>query len=111
MKKGLFICCLLACALMGCEKASQPAATAERQPERKEQASAPAPAALWSKEFKDQTLKECIQHATANGDSEGVRKCRCVVDKAAATITEERFKAIGTDAQVKATVKQIGATC
>ena len=42
-------------------------------------------------------LKECIQNATAQADSKGAGKCKCVVEKASTTIPEQRFKAIHAD--------------
>lgn len=102
MKQGLLILCLIAFALAGCEKASPPANI--------QQGVSPPPA-LWSAEFKNQTLNECVERAKADGNSQGELKCKCVVEKAAATIPEQRFKAIGSDPEVKALVKQIGAAC
>jgi hypothetical protein len=107
MKQGSLIFCLIAIALVGCEKASEP----DRQSERKTLPSVSPPLAMWSPEFKSQTLNECTQRATADANPDGVRRCKCVVEKASATIPEQRFKAIGTDPQVKALMKQIGAAC
>jgi len=66
---------------------------------------------MWSPEFRDRTLNECIQSATADGNPKGVGKCKCVVEKASTTILEQRFKAIKTDPEVKAMVRQIGVAC
>lgn len=111
MKHGSLIFCLITFALLGCEKAGEPAIEAERQAERKDQQSVSPPPAMWSPEFTTQTLNECIQSATRDGNAQGVQKCKCVVEKASATIPEQRFKAIGTDPEVKALIKQIGAAC
>ena len=111
MKHGSLIFCLIAFSLAGCEKAGEPVGKAERQVERKDQQSVSPPPALWSAEFKDQTLKECIQRATQDMNTEGVRRCKCVIEKAATTIPEQRFKTIDTDPQVKESLRQIGAAC
>jgi hypothetical protein len=114
MKQGipaLLTISLITLALVGCEKAAEPANKVERQTERKDQQSVPPPVALWSPEFKDQTLNECIQRATAEANTEGVRRCKCVVEKASTTIPELRFKAVQTDPAVKEQIRQIGATC
>lgn len=111
MKPGLLIICLIAFSLIGCEKAGEPANKAEPQAERKDQPSVPPALALWSAEFKKQTLDECIQSATRDGNSEGVRRCKCVIEKASTTIPEQRFKTINSDPEVKQSIKQIGATC
>jgi hypothetical protein len=111
MKQGSLIFCLIAFGLVGCEKASEPANRAEPQAERKDQQIGSAPLAMWSPEFKNQTLNECIQRATADGNSTGVLKCKCVVEKASATIPEQRFKTINTDPEVKELIKQIGVAC
>ena len=66
---------------------------------------------MWSPEFKNQTLSECTQRATADENPTGVRKCKCIIEKASTTIPEQRFKTIGTDPEVKALIKQIGAAC
>ena len=66
---------------------------------------------MWSPEFKNQTLNECIQRATADMSPEGVRKCKCVIEKASTTIPEQRFKEIDTNPEVKGLIKQIGSTC
>ena len=109
MKHGSLIFCLIAIASVGCEKAGEPAV--ERQAERKDQQSVSAPLAMWSPEFRDQTLNECIQSATADGNPKGARKCKCVVEKASTTIPEQRFKAVNTDPKVKEMIRQIGAAC
>ena len=111
MKHGSLIFCLVAFSLAGCGKAGVPASNVERQAEQKDQQSASPALALWSPEFKDQTLKQCIQRATQDMNTEGVRRCRCVIEKAATTIPEQRFKAIGTDPEVKESLRQIGAAC
>ena len=111
MRRDPLIFCLVAFALLGCEKASEPASKIELQAERKDLQSGSPPFLMWSPEFRDQTLKECIQSATADGSAQGVRKCKCVVEKASTTIPEQRFKAIQTDPAIKDQVKQIGAGC
>ena len=111
MKHGSLIFCLIALTLVGCEKAREPANKVELQAERKVQQVISPPLAMWSPEFKNQTLNECIQRATADKNSAGVRKCKCVVEKASTTIPEQRFKTIDTDPEVKALIKQIGAAC
>jgi hypothetical protein len=111
MKHGSLIFCLISFSLLGCEKASEPAGKVEQQAERKDQQSVSPPVAMWSPEFKEQTLKECIQRATQDMNTEGVRRCKCVIEKAAATIPEQRFKAIGTDPEVKESLRKIGAAC
>ena len=111
MKQGSIIFCLIAFGLVGCEKAGEPANKGELQAERKAEQSVSPPLSLWSAEFKNQTLNECIQRATADGNSKGVLKCKCVVEKASATIPEQRFKAIQSDPEVKGLIKQIGMTC
>ena len=111
MKQGSLILCLIAMALAGCEKVSEPANKVELQAERKDQQSVSSPLAMWSPEFKNQTLNECIQRATEDRNPDGVRKCKCVVEKASTTIPEQRFKAIGTDPEVKGLIKQIGFAC
>ena len=111
MKQSLCILGLIALALLGCDRAGGPANKVEAQTERKDQQAVAPPATLWSAEFKSQTLNECSQSATREGNADGVRKCQCVVDKASATIPEQRFKTIGTDAEVKEMVRKIGATC
>ena len=111
MKHGLLVFCLVAVALAGCEKAGEPANKVEPQAERKDQQGVSPPPAMWSAEFRDQTLNECIQSAKAEGNSRGIGKCKCVVDKASATIPEQRFKAIHTDPKVKEMIRQIGASC
>ena len=111
MKRGSLIFLLIAITLVGCEKAGEPPNKVERQAERKDQQSVSPPIAMWSPEFKHQTLRECIQSATAQGDSKGVGKCRCVVEKASTTIPEQRFKTIHTDPQVKELIRQIGVAC
>jgi len=98
-------------ALVGCERAGEPANSGVSQTERKDQQIASPAVALWSPEFKDQTLNECIQRATADGNSVGVRRCKCVIEKASTTIPELRFKAIQTDPEVKERIRQFGATC
>lgn len=115
MKHGPLIFGLIAFALTGCEKASEPSNTPvntiERQTERRDRASGSPGVLLWSTEFRDQTLKECIQRATADGNVPGIRKCECVVEKTSTTIPEQQFKAIQTDPSVKELVKKIGAAC
>ena len=111
MKYSSLFLCLIVAALVGCEKASEPVNKAERQGASKDQRGVSPPLALWSPEFRDQTLKECTQSATANGDSKGVLKCKCVVDKASTTIPEQRFKAVQTDPEVKDMIRQIGVSC
>jgi hypothetical protein len=111
MKRGSLIFCLIAFALVGCEKAGEPANKVEPQAERKAQPSVSSPRAIWSTEFKDQTLNECIQRARQDMNPEGVRRCKCVIEKASTTLPEQRFKAIGTDPEVKALLKQIGEAC
>jgi hypothetical protein len=96
-------------ALAGCDKAGAPANGT--QSDRPSQQTASPAVALWSTEFKTQTMNECIQRATSDGNSEGVRKCKCVIEKASTTIPEQRFKSIQTDPQVKDMIKQIGAAC
>ena len=113
MKHGPLIFGLIAFALTGCEKAGEPSNTQvntmARQAEPKGQASGSPGVLLWSTEFRDQTLKECIQSATADGSVAGVRKCKCVVEKASTTIPEQQFKAINTDPSVKELVKKIAS--
>jgi hypothetical protein len=109
MKRQLLIFCLIAFSLPGCGKTGAPAGNAEPQTERNDRVSPVL--ALWSPEFKEQTLKGCISRATQEMNSDGVRRCKCVIEKAATTISEERFKAIGTDPQVKETLRQIGTAC
>ncbi len=111
MKQGSLIFCLIVFTLVGCERAGEPANKAKPQAERKDQQSVSPPLAMWSPEFKNQTLNECIQRATADMSPEGVRKCKCVVEKASTTIPEQRFKTIGTDPEVKGLIKQIGFAC
>jgi hypothetical protein len=111
MKQRSLIILLIAFSLIGCEKAGEPANKAEPQSVRQNQPGASPALALWSAEFKKQTLDECIQSATRDGNSEGVRKCKCVIDKASTTIPEQRFKTINTDPEVKESIKQIGAAC
>jgi hypothetical protein len=111
MKHGSLIFCLVAFALAGCEKAGEPANKIERQAERKDQQSVSPPLASWSPEFKDQTLNECIQRAKEDVNAEGVRRCKCVIEKASTTIPQQRFKAVRTDAEVKESLKQIGVAC
>jgi hypothetical protein len=111
MKHGSLIFCLIAFALVGCEKAGEPANEAEPQAERKDQQGVSRPLASWSPEFKDQTLNECIQRAREDMNPEGVRRCKCVIEKASTTIPEQRFKAIRTDPEVKELLKQIGVAC
>ena len=111
MKQRSLICCLIAFALVGCQKAAEPAKKPGVQVERKDQQGVSPSLSMWSPEFKNQTLNECIQRATADMNSEGVRKCKCVVEKAATTIPEQRFKEIGTNPEVKGLIKQIGSTC
>ena len=111
MKQGSIIFCLIAFALVGCEKAGEPANKTELQAERKAEQSVSPPLSLWSAEFKNQTLNECIQRATADGNSQGALKCKCVVERASTTIPEQRFKAIHTDPEVKEMIKQIGLRC
>jgi hypothetical protein len=111
MNLGSLIFCFIAFALVGCEKASEPAIKVERQAEQKDQQSVSPLLASWSAEFKDQTLSECTQRATDDKNPDGVRRCKCVVEKASATIPEQRFKAIRTDPEVKELLRQIGAAC
>jgi hypothetical protein len=111
MKHASLIFCLIAFSFAGCEKAGAPAGKVEAQAERKDQQSVSPPVAMWSPEFKDQTLKECIQRATQDMNTEGVRRCKCVIEKAATTIPEQRFRTIGTDPEVKESLRKIGATC
>jgi hypothetical protein len=111
MKHASLMTCLIVLALAGCDKASEPVSKVERQDERKEQQGMVPLRTLWSPEFKDQTLKECAQRAAADMNSKGVLKCRCVIEKASATIPEQRFKAIQTDPAVKDMIRQIGAAC
>jgi len=111
MKHGSLVLCLIVLALAGCEKAGEPADEAGRQAERKAQPGVSPAVAMWSPEFRDRTLNECIQSATADGNPKGVGKCKCVVEKASTTILEQRFKAIKTDPEVKAMVRQIGVAC
>jgi hypothetical protein len=111
MKHGLVMVGLFALALAGCDRGSEPSAKVQGQTAQKDQQGAPSPVGLWSQEFKEQTLKECIQSATREMNTDGVRRCKCVVEKASTTITEQRFKTIGTDPEVKAQLKQIGAAC
>lgn len=103
--------CLIVFALAGCERAGEPANKLERQAERKDQPGVSPPLAMWSAEFRDRTLKECIQSATAQADSKGAGKCQCVVEKASTTIPEQRFKTIHTDQGVKDLIRQIGMAC
>ena len=111
MKYASLIFCLIAVTLVGCERGGEPANKVDRQAERKDQPSVSPALASWSPEFKDQTLNECIQRAREDANPEGVRRCKCVIEKASATMPEERFKAIGTDPEVKALIKQIGGAC
>jgi hypothetical protein len=111
MKHRSLVFFLIAFSLVGCGKTGAPAGNVEPQAERKDQQSVSPVLALWSPEFKEQTLKGCINRATQDMNSEGVRRCKCVIEKAATTIPEERFKAIGTDPQVKESLRQIGAAC
>lgn len=111
MKHGSLVFCLIAFALVGCEKAGEPAKQAGRQAERKVEQGVSPPLVLWSPEFRDQTLNECIQSAKADGNSRGEAKCKCVVERASTSITEQRFKAIHTDPEVKEKIRQIGAAC
>jgi hypothetical protein len=111
MKRVSLIFCLIAFVSVGCEKAGEPANKAEPQAGAKAQQNVVPPLALWSPDFKEQTLKECIQRATQEMNTEGVRRCRCVIEKASATIPEQRFKAVGTDPEVKELLKQVGLAC
>jgi hypothetical protein len=111
MKQGTLIFCLIAFTLVGCGKASEPANKAELRAERKVQQGISPPLSMWSQEFKNQTLNECTERATADKNPAGIQKCKCVVEKASTTIPEQRFKAIGTDPEVKALIKQIGSAC
>src|SRR5476649_2865341 len=97
MKHGSLIFCLIVFALVGCEKAGEPANKVERQAERKDQPSVSPALASWSPAFKNQTLNECIQRAREDVNPEGVRRCKCVIEKASTTIPEQRFKAVRTD--------------
>ena len=109
MKHASLVFCLIALASVGCEKAGEPAAAP--RPERKVQQGVSPALARWSPEFENQTLNECIQSAKADGNPDGARKCKCVVEKASATIPEQRFKAVGTDPEVKTLIRQIGLAC
>jgi hypothetical protein len=111
MKNGSYIIYLIAFMLVGCEKASEPANKIERQTERKDQQNGSPPLAMWSPEFKQQTLNECTKRAAEDMNPEGGRRCNCVVEKASTTIPEQWFKTIGTDPEVKALLKQIGLAC
>jgi hypothetical protein len=115
MKRGSLIFCLAAFALVGCEKTSAPAnkvePKVELQAEPKVQQSVFPPRANWSPQFKDDTLNECVRRATEDMNPERVRRCKCIVEKASTTIPEQRFKAIGTDPEAKALLRQIGAAC
>ena len=111
MGRGPLIFCLITIALLGCEKASEPVDKVDRQAERKDLQSGSPSMLMWSPEFRDQTLKECIQSATADGSAQGVRKCKCVVEKASTTMPEQKFRSIQTDPAVKDLLKQIGAAC
>ena len=111
MKHGSLIVCFIAFALVACEKASEPANRVENQAEPKDRQSVAPPRASWSPEFKDQTLSECIERATEDKNPEGVRRCKCVIEKASTTIPEQRFKAIHTDPEVKDWLRQIGVAC
>ena len=111
MKHSLIILGLVAVALIGCDRSGEPANKVAPQTERKDQPGVSPPRAMWSQEFTSQTLNECVQRATADGNSDGIRKCKCVVEKASTTIPEQRFKEIRTDPEVKALIKQIGAAC
>ena len=111
MQHGAIILVSIVFALAGCEKASEPVKTADRQIERKDQPGVLPPPLLWSAEFRDETLKGCIQLATADMNTPGVRKCKCVIEKASTTIPEQKFKTINSDPTVKEQLKQIGAAC
>jgi len=111
MKHGLLILYLVAFALLGCDKPSEPAGKIGSQAMQKDQPAASAPVALWSPEYKDKTVKECIQLATRDMNTEGVRRCKCVMEKASTTMTEQQFKTIGTDPAVKESIRQIGLAC
>jgi len=111
MKHGSLILYLVAVALLGCDKASEPAAKTGSQAVQKDQAVASTPRALWSPEFKDKTVKECIQLATRDMNTEGIRRCKCVLEKASTTMTEQQFHTIGTDPAVKESIRQIGVAC
>jgi uncharacterized lipoprotein NlpE involved in copper resistance len=111
MKHGLLILYLLAFALLGCNKAGEPASNIGSQALQKDQPVASAPLALWSPEFKDKTVKECIQLATRDLNTEGVRRCRCAMEKASTTMTEQQFHTVGTDPAVRESIRQIGLAC
>jgi hypothetical protein len=112
MKYAVLAMGLCAIALAGCEKAVEPGIKVQSQVERKDQQTGAAPQAmLWSPEFKGQTLDECLQSAKRDGNPDGARKCKCVIDKAATTVPEQRFKTVHTDPEVRTMIKQIGAAC
>ena len=111
MRHASIIICSVFLALLGCNNAVESSGNAERQPDAQSQQSGSSPPALWSAAFKSQTLNECIQRATADGNTQGVIRCKCVVEKASTTIPEEKFKTVGSDAEVKLMIKRIGRTC
>lgn len=65
----------------------------------------------WSQALREKTLNDCSARAQQNNDTEGIKQCECVVERAAFAIPEDKADELKEDGDVREIFKMIVSDC